>query len=57
MNKPPCDPAEIGSLFLFEKLSPEQLARSCRAMTWSVRPATLTHRCRWVMDSSRSASM
>ncbi|MER5965792.1 ATP-binding protein [Streptomyces sp. NPDC002057] len=25
----PCDPREIGSLFLFEKLSPEQLARLC----------------------------
>ncbi|MFJ7070225.1 ATP-binding protein [Streptomyces sp. NPDC101115] len=25
----PCDPHEIGSLFLFEKLSPEQLGRLC----------------------------
>jgi signal transduction histidine kinase len=25
----PCSPAEIGSLFLFEKLSPEQLGRLC----------------------------
>ncbi|MFE3073868.1 ATP-binding protein [Streptomyces sp. NPDC059247] len=25
----PCDPCEIGSLFLFEKLSPEQLDRLC----------------------------
>ncbi|MEW1698391.1 MULTISPECIES: ATP-binding protein [unclassified Streptomyces] len=25
----PCDPCEIGSLFLFEKLSPEQLGRLC----------------------------
>ncbi|MEV7416667.1 ATP-binding protein [Streptomyces sp. NPDC089919] len=25
----PCDPQEIGSLFLFEKLSPEQLGRLC----------------------------
>ncbi|AWW41194.1 histidine kinase [Streptomyces sp. AS58] len=27
----PCNPEEIGSLFLFEKLSPEQLARLCAA--------------------------
>ncbi|MET8979601.1 ATP-binding protein [Streptomyces sp. NPDC004539] len=27
----PCDPAEIGSLFLFEKLAPEQLGRLCAA--------------------------
>ncbi|MFJ6728710.1 ATP-binding protein [Streptomyces sp. NPDC091281] len=26
---PPCDPREIGSLFLFEKLTPEQLGRLC----------------------------
>ncbi|MFF3501438.1 ATP-binding protein [Streptomyces sp. NPDC003247] len=26
----PCSPQEIGSLFLFEKLSPEQLGRLCR---------------------------
>ncbi|GAA3245276.1 hypothetical protein GCM10020256_71980 [Streptomyces thermocoprophilus] len=25
----PCSPAEIGSLFLFEKLTPEQLGRLC----------------------------
>ncbi|NUP45383.1 MAG: cyclic nucleotide-binding domain-containing protein [Streptomyces sp.] len=30
MNGLRCDPEEIGSLFLFEKLSPEQLARLCR---------------------------
>ncbi|MGO4759699.1 cyclic nucleotide-binding domain-containing protein, partial [Streptomyces sp. 2MCAF27] len=30
MNELRCDPGEIGSLFLFEKLSPEQLARLCR---------------------------
>ncbi|MFG3660482.1 ATP-binding protein [Streptomyces sp. NPDC047706] len=27
----PCDPKEIGSLFLFEKLTPEQLGRLCEA--------------------------
>ncbi|MEU6532556.1 ATP-binding protein [Streptomyces sp. NPDC046928] len=27
----PCEPAEIGSLFLFEKLTPEQLGRLCEA--------------------------
>ncbi|MGW0762965.1 cyclic nucleotide-binding domain-containing protein, partial [Streptomyces sp. NPDC002814] len=27
----PCSPAEIGSLFLFEKLSAEQLGQLCRA--------------------------
>ncbi|MFI9615124.1 ATP-binding protein [Streptomyces sp. NPDC052023] len=27
----PCDPREIGSLFLFEKLTPEQLGRLCEA--------------------------
>ncbi|HEY8985939.1 MAG TPA: ATP-binding protein [Streptomyces sp.] len=27
----PCDPGEIGSLFLFEKLEPEQLGRLCAA--------------------------
>ncbi|MET9761041.1 ATP-binding protein [Streptomyces sp. NPDC006372] len=27
----PCSPAEIGSLFLFEKLTPEQLGRLCAA--------------------------
>lgn len=27
----PCDPAEVGSLFLFEKLTPEQLGRLCAA--------------------------
>ncbi|QNP68465.1 cyclic nucleotide-binding domain-containing protein [Streptomyces roseirectus] len=27
----PCDPAEIASLFLFEKLSPDQLGRLCAA--------------------------
>ena len=25
----PCDPQEIGALFLFEKLTPEQLGRLC----------------------------
>ncbi|MFE0358316.1 ATP-binding protein [Streptomyces nigra] len=27
----PCEPSEIGSLFLFEKLTPEQLGRLCEA--------------------------
>ncbi|GGX88260.1 ATP-binding protein [Streptomyces minutiscleroticus] len=27
---PPCDPAELGTLFLFEKLDADQLARLCR---------------------------
>ncbi|EFL29806.1 two-component sensor histidine kinase [Streptomyces viridochromogenes DSM 40736] len=30
-QSPPCDPEEIGALFLFEKLTPEQLGRLCAA--------------------------